>query len=345
MSRSPDSTPRRSCACARPGAREISIPEAAFDLDVPGQYLRRIHSVAVTLPCVSGPYTGVHCRLTLLRSTMRIAPRLLGPQRRYGRQPDGDDPRFQDRLSPIDSIVTSSGRADTGLFDPDPADQRLRPFEGAGAIGDWRAELPGALLAFDYRTISDLVLHIRYTARNGGDALRAAVEADLAAALNAATDAAGGTGLMRRISLRHEAPTAWAAFLERPAGTRNVIDLPLDRSLLPFFAADQPVEITGLAVLPRIARDRFDDYRDRLAGTLRPLGEPDANAVDLALAPWLVPMMRADWSGVIDMDLAGPGGAAPTPWRLSLWREMPAEQPVEPAALDDVELLLRYRFA
>jgi hypothetical protein len=158
------------------GRAEFSIPEAAFDLDVPGQYLRRIHSVAVTLPCVSGPYTGVHCRMTLLRSTVRTSTGLMGAQRRYGRITDGDDPRFMDRMTPIDSIVTSSARNDTGLFEDDPADQRLRPFEGAGAIGDWRAELPTAMPAFDYGTISDLVLHVRYTARNGGDLVRNAAE-------------------------------------------------------------------------------------------------------------------------------------------------------------------------
>ena len=37
-----------------------------FDLDYPGQYMRRIKSVTLTIPASTGPYTGVHCRLTLL---------------------------------------------------------------------------------------------------------------------------------------------------------------------------------------------------------------------------------------------------------------------------------------
>ena len=45
-----------------------------FDLDYPGMYMRRIKNVSLTIPCVTGPYTGVHCRLTLLSSTTRIDP-------------------------------------------------------------------------------------------------------------------------------------------------------------------------------------------------------------------------------------------------------------------------------
>jgi hypothetical protein len=49
---------------------EISIPEWMFDY--PSHFLRRIKNVSLTIPCVVGPYTGIHCRLTLLRSTMRV---------------------------------------------------------------------------------------------------------------------------------------------------------------------------------------------------------------------------------------------------------------------------------
>lgn len=56
------------------GRCEIEIPEWMFDLDYPGQYMRRIRSVSLTIPCVAGPYNEVHCRLTLLRSGTRISP-------------------------------------------------------------------------------------------------------------------------------------------------------------------------------------------------------------------------------------------------------------------------------
>ena len=37
--------------------------EVLFDLDYPGHYLRRLKSVGLTIPCVTGPYTGVSCTL------------------------------------------------------------------------------------------------------------------------------------------------------------------------------------------------------------------------------------------------------------------------------------------
>ena len=61
------------------GRCEIGIPEWMFDLDYPGQYMRRIKDVTLTLPCVTGPYTGVHCRLTLLSSRTRIHPEVRPP--------------------------------------------------------------------------------------------------------------------------------------------------------------------------------------------------------------------------------------------------------------------------
>ena len=48
------------------GTCEFSVPEALFDIDYPGHYLRRIKSVSVTVPCVTGPEMGVPMRLTLV---------------------------------------------------------------------------------------------------------------------------------------------------------------------------------------------------------------------------------------------------------------------------------------
>ena len=62
------------------GHCEIEIPEWMFDLDFPGHYMRRIKSVALTIPCVTGPFTGVHCRLTLLRSVTRTDPKRQAPR-------------------------------------------------------------------------------------------------------------------------------------------------------------------------------------------------------------------------------------------------------------------------
>ena len=41
-------------------------------------------------------------------------------------------------------------------------------FEAASIISDWQIELPKEAKQFDYNTISDVIITIRYTARNSG---------------------------------------------------------------------------------------------------------------------------------------------------------------------------------
>ena len=52
----------------------VDLPEALFDTDYPGQYLRRLRDVSLTIPCVAGPYTSINCTLTLVSSKIRIDP-------------------------------------------------------------------------------------------------------------------------------------------------------------------------------------------------------------------------------------------------------------------------------
>jgi hypothetical protein len=108
----------------------------------------------------------LHCTLTLLSSSVRRDP----SDQDYAKNPD--DQRFVDDYSAIQSIVTSGAQSDAGLFEPNLRDERYLPYEGAGAISSWRLELPSKIRQIDYDTISDVVLHLRYTARDGGDRLR-----------------------------------------------------------------------------------------------------------------------------------------------------------------------------
>jgi hypothetical protein len=182
------------------GRTVITIPEWLFDLDYPGHYMRRIKNVSITIPCVTGPYTGVHCRLRLLESSTRIDPSLHAPAKlcctkRTTRNPstparncysivDAEDPRvirrYHHNLRPDEQggmeIATSSGQGDDGLFEANVRnDERYLPFEFCGVTDStWSIELPPESNQFDLRTLSDAVLHIDYTAREGGEALRRA---------------------------------------------------------------------------------------------------------------------------------------------------------------------------
>jgi hypothetical protein len=197
------------------GRCTVRLTEDLFNMDGPSHYFRRIKNVAVTVPCVTGPYASVNCTLTLLRSSIRTTATL--GENGYARAVDADDDRFQDYHGSMQSIVTSQAQNDGGLFEADLRDERYLPFESSGVISEWQLQLPanpaaGDPTQFDYDTISDVVLHIRYTAREGGDALGGPALADLKGKI----DAAEAAGCVRLFSLRHDFPVAWAAYRAAP---------------------------------------------------------------------------------------------------------------------------------
>ena len=225
------------------GECEFSIPEALFDIEYPGQYFRRIKSIDVSIPCVTGPYTSVPARLTLVSSRTRIDPTASGE---YAFDPSGEDARFQLDTGAGQSIVISRGQEDPGLFAADHRDERYLPFEGTGAISDWNLKLTSAMPTFDWTTITDVVLHVRYTAREGGDPLRDAALASLTLELSEVP-------LRRAFSAKHEFPTEWSAFL-RPAqgGSEPVLKLDLSEKRFPYFARYSGLKISEIELVALI---------------------------------------------------------------------------------------------
>jgi Tc toxin complex TcA C-terminal TcB-binding domain len=189
------------------GSCTITVPEWLYDKDCPGHYLRRIKSVSVSVPSVTGPYTPVNCTLSLQSSSVRTSPLLANGV--YARSATQDDDRFTDYYGCTDVIVTSGGTADSGMFETNLKDERFLPFEGQGTISTWNLSLPAQLPAFDYTTISDVILHIRYTAREAGNPLGAQATKELQSQLNTT----GQSGQALLFCLRYDFPTEWAAFV------------------------------------------------------------------------------------------------------------------------------------
>jgi receptor-binding and translocation channel-forming TcA subunit of Tc toxin len=185
------------------GSCQFSVPEWLYDRDCPGHYLRRIKSVAVSIPSVVGPYTSIHCTLSLLKSSVRKSP-IAGDD--YARQ-GSEDSRFTDYAGGAQSMVTSTGANDAGMFETNLRDDRFLPFEGAGAISTWKLDLPAEYRSFDYATISDVILHIRYTARQGVE------QGKVSAALKDLFQEVSQSRLSLLFSLRHDFPTEWSAFV------------------------------------------------------------------------------------------------------------------------------------
>jgi hypothetical protein len=139
---------------------------------------------------------------------------------------DAEDARFSDYFGSLQSIVTSSAQNDSGLFETNLRDERYLPFENSGVISEWQLELPANPskkdpAQFDYNTISDVILHIRYTAREGGGILRnGAIEH-----VKELIKDAKAVGSVRLFSVRHEFPSDWANFQSQAADANQRFEL------------------------------------------------------------------------------------------------------------------------
>ncbi|MBZ5788756.1 insecticidal toxin complex protein TccB [Burkholderia contaminans] len=161
------------------GTFEFRLTERLFDEDYPGHYLRQIKSVAVSLPTLLGPYQDVRATLTQTWSGTLLAA-----------DPEGvmylDDPKqgsaahVVTNLRANQQVALSSGLNDAGQFELNFGDERYLPFEGTGAVSRWTLAFPRhatseaqiALLA----ALTDIIIHVRYTALDGGKTFADTVE-------------------------------------------------------------------------------------------------------------------------------------------------------------------------
>ncbi|AGP39917.1 hypothetical protein SCE1572_38745 [Sorangium cellulosum So0157-2] len=219
------------------GTCDLVLTQEVFDLDYPGHYFRRIKSVAVTIPTVTGPYAGVSCTLTLSNTSVR-------PPQSVTAETYGDTESFRTDLVPLTEVITtSSGVNDAGLFEPNLRDERYLPFEGAGVLGTYKLELPAANNRFDIGAVSDVILHIRYTARSS---------VTVADAAKAYYD--DHPPVRRRLfSLRSELPAEWARFMAAPSddNVAQQLSIPLTPEMFPYVPAKQKIALTSYTLYAR----------------------------------------------------------------------------------------------
>ncbi len=244
------------------GSCEVTLPEWLFDLDCPGHYMRRIKNVSLSIPSVTGPHTSINCTLTLLKSSLRKSPLLVDDE--YARQ-GSEDSRFVDYFGAVQSIVTSSGNNDSGMFETNLRDERMLPFEGAGVESKWKLELPANFRQFDYNTISDVILHMRYTARSGGTQLNDKALEHTELMINEANL----SGLALLFSLAHDFSQEWHRFVTGDGDFSTTIK----RDYFPYVLQRREITIDAIQVYAVDARD---------VKSITPPGL-DLNALNIAL--------------------------------------------------------------
>jgi hypothetical protein len=248
------------------GTCAIFIPEELFDLDYPGHYLRRIKSVSISLPCITGPYTTVAATLTLKSSKLR-KDALTNP--------------VTDSTTLMPSIATSGGQNDSGVFELNFRDERYLPFEGRGAISEWELSLgdPTQIRQFDFETIGDVIMHVKYTALDSGASMlktqRISNLHDLMTGTTINTDPGYGNLLLPRYySLKHEFSQDWFAAFQ-PATNSKTFTIKLKRSQFPEYTRDKTItlKVAEFHLVTKSPIPALNDVTYKLTGSTEPLAK------------------------------------------------------------------------
>jgi WD40 repeat protein len=178
------------------GACEFQLKEALFDRDYPGHYFRVIKTIELTVITEADlslypdleEYKPVNVTLIQLGNKALLTPDINGVKYLMGldgsEEPDSSTVRVNWRANQ-QVAVSRVNQRDAGMFIMDFIfDNRYFPFEGTGLISSWRLEIPlssnPALLTtvqnISALNISDVLIHIRYTAKSDRGKFKTEVE-------------------------------------------------------------------------------------------------------------------------------------------------------------------------
>jgi hypothetical protein len=132
------------------GIAEFEITQAMLDTDYPGNYLRRIKRVSVSLPVTVGPYQDIRATLTQTYNAVQM---------------NGPQGALKENMRASQQIAVSTGVDDDGMFVFNFDDERYLPFEGTGAISRWALTFSAGQQDM-IASITDIIVHVRYTARS-----------------------------------------------------------------------------------------------------------------------------------------------------------------------------------
>jgi hypothetical protein len=219
------------------GTCSFALDEALFDAEHPGHYFRRLRRVAVSIPCVTGPYTGVNATLILNTATVRTQP----PASPYALATSTTGGAgFQPWTNSTGAMITvSTGQGDSGQFDPSwRGQERFLPFEGLGAVSSWTLVLDPRDNAIDLSTVTDVIIHLSYTSR---------VDIGTAELVRSALKPSAARSIL--VFVKHTFSAAYNRFFNPTDATSSaqILTLPFPKSMFPFSNAGSPA-ITGLTI-------------------------------------------------------------------------------------------------
>jgi len=141
------------------GTCAFELTQAMFDRDYKDQkhYLRRIKTISVTLPVVVGPYQDICAILSQNYSKVEMA---------------ATAGTVKENLRVSQQVALSHGVDDNGQFQLNFQDERYLPFEYTGAVSRWSLTFPNHAEQKDMLdSLTDIIVHLSYTARREGGSL------------------------------------------------------------------------------------------------------------------------------------------------------------------------------
>jgi hypothetical protein len=156
-------------------------------------------------------------------------------------------------------------------------DERFLPFEGAGAESTWKLDLPKDYRTFDYDTISDVILHIRYTARQGME------PAKVKASLDELFKEANESNLALLFSLRHDFPSEWSSFVNGG----NDFSATIRKDYFPYFTqGKQQITIAGFDLYGQdVTKHHLVGNQETWTVATTALNDKNKQAFTISIAP------------------------------------------------------------
>jgi hypothetical protein len=295
------------------GSCNLEIPQWWFDLDYPGHYLRRIKSLSISIPCIVGPYTTIASTLTMTKNTIQ--------------KKDGSYDDFYETAS----IATSSAQNDAGVFELNFNGERYLPFEGAGVMSSWTLKLPDTDLAsFDYQSITDVVLHMNYMAKDGGALMASNAKTALKNHLSTWSASYPPVTLL---SLKTAFGTAWHRFKNPTVTGQHQLDFDIANKHYPYLSslfANRTIEAANVVIV----------RKDANATALTISFDAKAGGASIGASSYATTINSGNLDADIDLGLST-SIADMVNWEL----DFSAVATTDIGEIDDIFLLLKYKLS
>jgi hypothetical protein len=201
------------------GACTFRLSEAMFDYDFPGHYNRQIKTISIAFDAGEGKL--VNATLTQLSSMQVLEPDIKAVKHLLDPSNEATDKvranwraNQQIALSHVDQYTENNG-----MFELNFGDESYLPFEGTGAVSNWRLELSSNKDTYSPADLLDATIKLRYTAMQGGKRFATEVKGVLKP-YNATSF----------FDLAYNFPDQWAALID---GDTDTVEITFTPDMLP----------------------------------------------------------------------------------------------------------------